>query len=247
MSSIRNIWGVMKRELASYFASPIAYVFIIIFLALMGFFTFMVDDFFEYGQADLRPFFRWHPWLYLVLVPAIGMRLWAEERRSGSMELLLTLPISPWQAICGKFLAAWLFVGLALLLTFPAILTVVYLGDPDGGIIFTGYLGSFAVAGIYLAVGTMTSAMTRSQIVSFIISLVVCLLLVLAGWPMVTNMFSAWAPEWLVNGVAACSVIPHYDALQRGVVDTRDLVYAATVILFCLFTTAVILRNRRSL
>ena len=244
---MKSIWCVMKRELASYFESPIAYVFIIIFLALLGFFTFMVDDFFAYGQADLRPFFRWHPWLFLVLVPAIGMRLWAEERRSGSMELLLTLPISAWQAIVGKFLAAWAFIGLALALTFPTILTVAGLGDPDGGVVFTGYVGSFAIAGVYLAVSTLTSAMTRSQVVSFIVSVVICLLLVLAGWPMVTNLFATWAPEWLVNGVAACSVLTHYEALQRGVIDSRDLVYTATVILFCLFTTGVILRNRRSL
>ncbi len=247
MSSLRNIWCVLKRELASYFESPIAYVFIIIFLALTGFFTFMVDGFFDYGQADLRPFFRWHPWLFLVLVPAIGMRLWAEERRSGSLELLLTLPIAPWQAIAGKFLAAWAFLALALLLTFPAVVTVYHLGDPDGGVIFSGYLGSLMVAGIYLAVGSLTSSLTRSQVVSFIVSVVVCLLLVLAGWPMVTNMFSNWAPQWLVDGVAACSVLTHYEALQRGVIDTRDLAYAASVIVFCLFTTAVVLRNRRSL
>lgn len=246
MTAIRNIWCVMKRELASYFESPIAYVFIIIFLALLGFFTFMVDDFFGYGQADLRPFFRWHPWLFLVLVPAIGMRLWAEERRSGSMELLLTLPIAAWQAITGKFLAAWLFITLALALTFPTVVTVSYLGDPDLGVVFTGYVGSLMVAGVYLAVSTMTSAMTRSQVVSFIISVVICLMLVLAGWPMVTDMFSNWAPGGLVDLVASCSVLSHYEALQRGVIDTRDLIYAVTMIGFCLFTTAVILRNRRS-
>jgi ABC-2 type transport system permease protein len=237
----------MKRELGSYFESPIAYVFIIIFLALMGFFTFMVDSFFDYGQADLRPFFRWHPWLFLVLVPAIGMRLWAEERRSGSMELLLTLPISAWHAITGKFLAAWVFIILALALTFPTVLTVVFLGDPDLGVVFTGYLGSAMLAGVYLAVSAMTSAMTRSQVVSFILSVVVCLLLVLAGWPMVTGMFESWAPAALVDLVASFSVLTHYESMQRGVIDTRDLVYGVSVIVFFLFTTAVILRNRRSL
>lgn len=247
MRSLTNILCVMKRELSDYFASPVAYVFIIIFLALLGFFSFQIDDFFGYGQANLTPFFRWHPWLFLILVPAIGMRQWAEERRSGSMELLLTLPIAAWQAITGKFLAAWLFVGLALFLTFPTVLTVIGLGDPDMGIIVTGYLGSFMVAGIYLAISSVTSAMTRSQVVSFIVSVVICLLLVLAGWPMVTNIFVNWLPQNIVDGIAACSVLTHYESLQRGVIDTRDLVYAASIIIFCLFTTSVILRNRRSL
>ena len=246
MSSIRNTWSIAKRELGSYFASPVAYVFIIIFLVLTGFFTFMVSDFFVRGEADLRPFFLWHPWLYLFLVPAVGMRLWAEERRSGTLELLLTLPITPWQAICGKFVAAWLFLGLALALTFPIILTVAWLGDPDGGMIFTGYLGSFLVAGVYLAIGNMTSAMTRSQAVSFILSVVLCLLLVLAGWGPVTNMFVKWAPARLVDAVAAVSIMPHYEGLQRGVIDSRDLIYYASVIAFALFCTTVIVRSRRA-
>ncbi|OPZ27850.1 MAG: ABC-2 family transporter protein [Lentisphaerae bacterium ADurb.BinA184] len=245
MSTCRSIYAVAKRELVSYFDSPVAYVFIIIFLALNGFFTFMVSDFFARGQADLRPMFFWHPWLYLILVPAVGMRLWAEERRSGSMELLLTLPITAWQAIVAKFLAAWLFLALALALTFPMVITVCVLGDPDGGAIVSGYVGSLLLAGVYLAVSMAMSSLTRSQVVSFVCSVVVCLLLVLAGWPPVTGMFEKWAGRWLVDGVAAFSVMPHFEDMQRGVIDSRDVIYCASVIVFFLFFTAVVIRNRR--
>ncbi|MFW5893657.1 MAG: ABC transporter permease subunit [Verrucomicrobiota bacterium] len=237
---------IIKRELASYFTSPVAYVFLVMFLVLLGFFTFMIGNFFEIGQATLAPFFQWHPWLYLVLVPAVGMGLWAEERRSGSMELLLTLPVNPWQAIVGKFAAAWLFLALALALTFPMVCTVYYLGNPDGGVIATGYFGSFLLGGAYLAVSSMTSAMTRNQVVSFITSVVICLFLVLAGYPPVTDMLVQWAPAWLVDAVASFSVMSHYDALQRGVFSTRDLVYFVSIIVFALFLTSVIIRNRRS-
>lgn len=245
MTYLRNVWILGKRELASYFLAPVAYVFIVIFLVLCGFFTFMIGDFFATNEASLQPFFTWHPWLYLFFVPAVGMRLWAEERRSGSLELLFTMPVTTWQAILGKFLAAWLFLGLALALTFPVVITVAYLGDPDDGVIFTAYIGSFAVAGAYLAVSSMTSAMTRSQVVSFITAVVFCLFLILAGWPPVIDMVT-WAPAWLVDGVAAFSVIPHFDALQKGVIDIRDLVYFASVMLFALFTTGVILRSHRA-
>src|SRR6187397_2408330 len=203
MNAIANIKTITKRELAAYFSSPLAYVFIIIFLLLCGFFTFMVGGFFERGEASLvRPFFDWHPWFYLFLVPAVGMRLWAEERRVGTLELLLTMPITSWQAIVGKFLASWLFLLLALVLTFPVVLTVNYLGRPDNGVIFCGYVGSWLLAGSYLAISCITSAMTRNQVVSFIISVVICLFLILAGFPPVTNLLVRWAPEWLVSGVA---------------------------------------------
>lgn len=243
---MRNIWVIAKRELGSYFSSPVAYVFIVIFLVLCGFFTFMVGNFFARNEASLGSFFIWHPWLFLFLVPAAGMRLWAEERRSGSIELLLTMPVTAWQAIVGKFLAAWLFLGLALVLTFPIIWTVCYLGDPDVGVIISGYIGSFLVMGTYLAISSMTSSVTRNQVVSFITSVVICLFLILAGWPPVTNMVVNWAPAWLVEGVAAFSVIPHFDGLQRGVLDLRDLVYSFSVMGFALFTTGVILRSRRA-
>jgi ABC-2 type transport system permease protein len=245
MSAGRNIQAVAKRELGSYFSSPVAYVFIVIFLVLAGFFTFMMGGFFARNEASLVSFFIWHPWLYLFLVPAVGMRLWAEERRSGTIELLLTMPITTWQAIVGKFLAAWLFLGLALALTFPMIVTVSALGDPDGGAIVAGYLGSFLMAGSYLAVSSMMSAVTRNQVVSFIMAVVICLFLLLAGWPPVTSMLVHWAPNWLVNMVAGLSVMPHIEAMQRGVVDLQDLVYFFGVMVFSLFTTGVILRSRR--
>src|SRR3954466_9016573 len=188
MNAWWNIKTIAKRELGGYFASPVAYVFIVIFLLLCGFFTFMLGGFFERKEATLASFFLWHPWLYLFLVPAVGMRLWSEERRLGTMELLLTMPVTGWQAIVGKFLASWLFLGLALVLTFPVVLTVNYLGNPDNGVIFCAYIGSFLLAGAYLAISCATSAMTRNQVVSFIVSLVICLLLILAGWPPITNM-----------------------------------------------------------
>src|SRR4030095_11213506 len=198
----------------------------------------MVGGFFERGEAALvRPFFDWHPWFYLFLVPAVGMRLWAEERRVGTLELLLTMPITACQAIVGKFLASWLFLGLALFLTFPLVLTVSDLGNPDGGVIICAYIGSFLMAGAYLAISCVTSAMTRNQVISFIVSVVVCLFLILAGWPPVTNLLVSWAPEWLVNLITAFSVIPHFDRFQRGVLDTRDLIFFISLIGFSLFVT----------
>jgi ABC-2 type transport system permease protein len=247
MNSISNIRAITKRELAGYFSSPVAYVFIVIFLLLAGFFTFMAGGFFERGQASLEnSFFIWHPWLYLFLVPAAGMRLWAEERRVGTLELLLTLPITAWQAIVGKFVASWLFLLLALVLTFPVVITVNYLGSPDNGVIFAAYVGSFLMAGAYLAIGCMTSAMTRNQVVSFILSFVICLLLVLCGFPPVTNLLTRWDVPWLVNTVAAFSVITHFEYFTKGVLDSRDIIFFLCVIGFSLFTTGVIIRSHRA-
>ncbi len=242
---VRNVWTIAKRELAGYFTSPVAYIFIIIFLVLVGFFTFMVGEFLESNQASLAPFFFWHQWLFLFLVPAIGMRLWSEERRSGTIELLLTMPVTVTQAILGKFLAAWLILALALAFTFPMVITVNYLGDPDNGVIFASYLGSLLVAGTYLSVSITTSATTRNQVVAFITAVVICLFLLLAGWPPVTQMLVNWAPNWLVDTVAGFSVIPHYDALQRGIVSLRDLLYFISIIGFALFVTGVIVHSRR--
>jgi ABC-2 type transport system permease protein len=194
-SPFRNILTIARREVAGFFASPVAYVFIVIFLLLSGFLTFMVSDWFSAGDASLDGFFEWHPWLYLFLVPAVGMRMWSEERRMGTIELLLTMPITPWQAIVGKFLASWFVIGLALALTFPMVITVNYLGHPDNGIILAGYLGSFLMAGAYLAVTAMTSAITRNQVVSFIVSVVLCLFLILAGFPPVTNLLVSSLPS----------------------------------------------------
>ncbi len=249
MSSIGNIRTILKREISAYFSSPVAYVFIVIFLLLNGFFTFMVGGFFERGEAALgNAFFNWHPWFYLFLVPAVGMRLWADERRVGTLELLLTMPITPWEAIVGKFAASWLFLGLALALTFPVVLTVNYLGSPDNGVILTAYVGSWLMSGAYLAISCITSAMTRNQVVSFILSVVACLFLILAGFPPVINLLQAlpghW--QWLVDAVTSFSVITHFSGFQRGVLDSRDVVFFLSVILFSLFTTSVILRTRRT-
>src|ERR1043166_7334427 len=220
-TSLANIKAVAKRELIGYFSSPVAYVFLVIFLALSGFFTFMVGGapFFKFGQASLVTFFIWQPWLFLFLVPAVGMRLWAEERRVGTLELLLTMPITAWQAIVGKFLASWLFLALALAMTFPVWITVNYLGSPDNGVILCGYLGRWLMAGAYLAISCITSAMTRTQVVSFIIAVVVCLFFILAGFPPVINMLESWAWPWLVNTIAAFSVITHFEGFQKGVLD----------------------------
>ena len=243
---MRPVWIIAKRELAGYFTSPVAYVFLVIFLLLTGFFTFTAGNFFERGEASLAAFFGWHPWLYLVLVPAVGMRVWAEERRSGTIELLLTMPVATWQAIVAKFVASWLFLALALVLTFPAVITVNLLGEPDNGILFAGYLGSFFLAGAYLAISCMTSAMTRNQVVAFILSVVLCLFLVLAGFNPVTDLMTRWASPALVDTVAAFSVVTHFDAFQRGVIDLRDLAYFLSLIGFTLFATGVIIRGHRA-
>lgn len=243
MRAIRIIAG---RELAGYFSSPVAYVFLVIFLLLTGFFTFTAGAFFERGEAGLAAFFGWHPWLYLVLVPAVGMRLWSEERRAGTIELLLTLPVTTWQAIIGKFVASWVFLALALALTFPVVVTVNVLGEPDNGAILAGYLGSLFLAGAYLAVTCMTSAMTRNQVVAFILSVVICLFLILAGFNPVTDLLVRWASPALVDTVAAFSVITHYDGFQKGVLDSRDLFFFLSVIGFALFATGVILRGHRA-
>ncbi|HBC86783.1 MAG TPA: ABC transporter permease [Lentisphaeria bacterium] len=241
--AISNITAIIKRELYTYFNSPVAYVFIVIFLGLTGFFTFMINNFFEMNESTLGGFFQWHPWLYLFLVPAAGMHLWADERRLGTLELFFTMPVTYAQAITAKFLAAWLFIAIALVLTFPMVITVSYLGNPDYGVIACGYIGSILLAGSYLAISGMTSAITRSQVVSFIISVVICLFLILAGWPPVTDLLVNWAPVQLVDIVSAFSVMPHFANIQRGVVDLRDIVYFLSIILFCLMTTGIILKN----
>ena len=249
MKSLSTILTIAKRELIGYFASPIAFVFIVIFLALSGFFAFMIGGFFEVGEASLaNSFFVWHPWLWLFLVPAIGMRLWSEERRAGTIELLMTMPIAPWCAIVGKFLAAWLILGISLALTFPIVLTVCYLGDPDKGAILMGYLGSFLLAGSYLAISEMTSAMTRNQIVSFILSVVIGLFLILAGYPPVTNFLVRIAPDasWLVDGVASFSVMTHFENFRNGVLQIADLIFFLSLSIFCLFTTSILLRGHRA-
>lgn len=240
------IAALFRRELRSYFATPVAYVFIVIFLVLMGTFTFYLGGFYERGQADLRPFFNFHPWLYLFLVPAISMRLWAEERKSGSIELLMTLPITPWQAVLGKFLAAWAFTGIALALTFPIWITVNYLGEPDNGAIFTGYIGSFLMAGGFLAIGACVSAFTRNQVIAFVISVVVCFGFLLSGFPLVLDVFSGWLPQFVVDGIASLSFLTHFANISRGVIDFRDLVYFGLVIGTFLYANTIVLQWKQA-
>lgn len=245
-SSIHSILNVMRRELSGYFSTPVAWVFIVIFLVMSGVFTFQIGQFYNRGIADLDPFFQFQPWLYLFLVPAIAMRLWAEERRSGTVELLLTLPLTVWEAVLGKFLAAWLFVGLALVLTFPVWLTVNYLGNPDNGVIIAGYAGSWMMAGGFLAIGSCMSALTRNQVVAFILSVVVCFGFLLSGLPMVMDLFSSWAPQALLDAIAGFSFLAHFAAISKGVIDLRDLVYFGLVIAFWLLANTVLLEIKKA-
>ncbi|MDH3417893.1 MAG: ABC-2 transporter permease [Gammaproteobacteria bacterium] len=243
---MNNVMAVMRRELKSYFLTPVAYVFIVIFLILSNTFTFYLGNFYERGQADLMPFFNFHPWLYLFLVPALSMRLWAEERKSGSIELLMTLPIELWQAVLGKYLAAWLFTALALALTFPIWITVNYLGDPDNGVILAAYVGSLLMAGGFLAVGSCISAATKNQVIAFILSVVACFVLLLAGFSMVLDLFSAWAPQALVDTVASLSFLTHFASISKGVIDLRDLVYFALLIGVMLYANAIVLELKKA-
>jgi ABC-2 type transport system permease protein len=237
---------IFRRELGAYFATPLAYVFIVIFLVLAASFTFYLGGFFERGQADLEPFFVFHPWLYLFLIPAISMRLWSEERRSGSIELLMTQPISLWQAVIGKFLAAWAFAALALALTFPIWITVNYLGHPDNGAILTGYVGSLLMAGGLLAIGSCMSALTRNAVVAFILGVVACFALLLAGLPIVLDAFRGWAPAGLVDAVASLSFLTHFETIAKGVVDLRDVVFFAVAIGCFLAASVVLLELHKS-
>jgi len=234
MNSMIN--SVIKRELYSYFATPVAYVFILMFLVLAGVFTFYLGHFYERGQADLAAFFNFHPWLYLFFMPAIAMGLWSPERQLGTIELLMTLPISQWQAVVGKFVAAWLFAGLALVMTFPIWLTVAYLGDPDNGVILAGYVGSWLMAGSFLAIGSCMSVLTKNQIIAFILTVVVCFIFMVSGVPMVLDAFT-WAPQWLIDFVAGLSFLTRFEAISRGVIDLRDLVYFAAMIGLWLYLT----------
>ena len=242
MNHIRTIF---HRELGSYFATPLAYVFVLIFLVAASAMAFQLGRLFERGQADLQPFFTFHPWLYLLLVPAVAMRLWAEERRSGTIELLLTQPITLWQAVMGKFLAAWAFMGIALALTFPVWITINYLGDPDNGAIAAAYFGSLLMAGGFLAVGSCMSALTRNQVVAFVLAVAVCFVLLLIGYPAVLDAVSGWAPSLLVDTLASLSFYTHFESLQKGVIDLRDVLFYLLLIGFFLAATCVVLDARR--
>ncbi len=243
MSPINTLF---RRELASYFATPVAYVFIVIFLVLSGAFAFQLGGLYERGQADLKPFFDFHPWLYLFLVPAVAMRLWAEERNTGSIELLLTLPVTQAHAVIAKFLAAWAFVGIALALTFPIWMTVNYLGDPDNGVIVASYIGSLLMAGGFLAIGSAVSAATKSQVIAFIVTVVICFVLLLAGHPLVLSFAKVFLPQWLVDGVASLSFITHFASISKGVIDLRDLIFFGLLIGLFLYATSIIIDFKKA-
>ena len=243
---MRNIWIIVKRETVSYFATPLAYVFIVIFLALSGALAFFIGRFMSREQADLIPFFDYHPWLYLLLIPAIAMRLWAEERKTGTIENLMTLPVSTVEAVIGKFLAAWGFAGLALALTFPMWVSVNVLGDPDNGVIFASYVGSLFMAGAFLAIGSCISALTKNQVIAFIISATVCFLFTMAGLELVLNFFRLWTPDLLVDTIASLSFLTHFTAVTKGVIELRDIIYFASMIAVWLFANVVVVDLRKA-
>ena len=237
--------SVFRREFRSYFVTPVAVVFIVIFLMLAGIFTFYIGQFYEREQADLQSFFVYHPWLYLFLVPAISMRLWAEERKAGTLELILTLPLPLWAIVVGKFLAAWAFTGVALALTFPIWITVNYLGQPDNGVIVASYMGSFLMAGGYLAVGAAISATTKNQVIAFVVAISVCFLFLVAGLPIVLDFFEEWAGTTILETIAGFSFLSHFDSIRQGLIDFRDLVFFASFIGFWLFVNLIIVESKR--
>jgi ABC-2 type transport system permease protein len=241
-----SIGTIFRRELASYFATPLAYIFIVIFLVLAGVLTFFVGSFFERGQADLQPFFGFHPWLYLVLIPALAMRLWAEERKSGTIELFLTLPITMGAAVIGKFLAAWVFSGIALALTFPFWITVNYLGSPDNGVILASYIGSFLMAGAFLAIGACLSALTKNQVIAFVVTAAVCFAFTVSGSPVVLGLLQGWAPESVLSTVSSFSFMTHFNAITRGVIDARDAIFFLSAIGCFLLANAVIVDLKKA-
>jgi ABC-2 type transport system permease protein len=237
---------IFRRELSAYFSTPLAYVFIVIFLVMNGIFTFDLGGFYIRGQADLQPFFSFHPWLYLFMIPALAMGLWSDERKTGTIELLLTLPIRLQDAVLGKFLAAWVLSGIALFLTFPIWITVNYLGNPDNGVILAGYIGSWLMAGGFLAIGSCMSAVTRNAVIAFILTVAICFMFVASGSAIVLNLFSGWAPQVLVDAIAALSFLTHFDAISKGVLDVRDILFFAVVIAAWLLASAIVIEIKKA-
>ena len=243
---MNGLLSIYKREFTSYFVTPVAYVFIVIFLFMNGVFSFYLGAFYESNQADLEPFFRFHPWLYLFLIPAISMRLWSDERKSGTIELLMTLPVSITNTVVAKYLAAWSFTAIALFLTFPMWITVNYLGNPDNTVILASYIGSLIMAGGFLAIGSCISALTKSQVIAFVISVVICFMFILSGFPMVFDLFESWAPQAVVDAIASFSFLTHFTSIKKGVIDIRDVIYFAALITFWLYVNIVIIENKKA-
>ena len=243
---MNGILSIYKREFTSYFVTPVAYVFIVIFLFMTGVFTFYLGAFYESNQADLEPFFRFHPWLYLFLIPAISMRLWSDERKSGTIELLMTLPVSITDTVVAKYLAAWSFTAIALSLTFPMWITVNYLGNPDNTVVLASYIGSLIMAGGFLAIGSCISALTKSQVIAFVISVVICFMFILSGFPMVLDLFEDWAPQAVIDAIASFSFLTHFTSIKKRVIDIRDVIYFAALITFWLYVNVVIIENKKA-
>ena len=243
---MNGLLSIYKREFTSYFVTPVAYVFIVIFLFMTGVFSFYLGAFYESNQADLEPFFRFHPWLYLFLIPAISMRLWSDERKSGTIELLMTLPVSITDTVVAKYLAAWSFTAIALSLTFPMWVTVNYLGNPDNTVILASYIGSLIMAGGFLAIGSCISALTKSQVIAFVISVVICFMFILSGFPMVLDLFEGWAPQAVVDAIASFSFLTHFTSIKKGVIDIRDVIYFVALITFWLYVNIVIIENKKA-
>jgi ABC-2 type transport system permease protein len=242
-SSVSVVFG---REFRAYFATPLAAIFLVVFLALAGAMTFFVSGFFARGSADMASFFTWMPWLFLVLLPAIGMRLWAEERRSGTIELLMTMPVQPWTIVVGKFLAGWAFTGVALALTTPLWVTVNWLGSPDNGVIAAGYLGTFLMAGAFLAIAACISVLTKNQVIAFISATIVTFLLVTAGLDLVLGSIRGWAPYWLIDGVAALSVLEHFQRFTQGLIELPTLIFFSSLIILTLFINTFLLDLKKA-
>lgn len=241
-----NIIAIFKRELNVYFTTPIAYIFIIVFLVLSGITTFYFGDFLARGQADLMPFFYFHPWLYLIFIPAISMRVWSEERHLGTIELLFSLPITPFQAVLGKFLAAWVVAIFSLVLTFPFWLTVNYLGNPDNGVILAGYIASSLMAGSFLALGVFISSLTKNQVIAFILSVICCLFLILTGYPVVLDLLSTIMPKAVISSVASFSFLTNFQVLTKGLVEIKALIFFVSLILLGLYLNTFVLEHNKA-
>ena len=243
---LKKTFIIFDRELKGYFRTPLASIFLLVFLALSSGMTFFLGRFFERDQADLTAFFAWHPWLFLILMPAIGMRLWAEERRSGTIELLMTLPVTNTQLVIGKFLASWIFTLIALILSMPIWITVNYLGNPDNNVIFISYIGSWLMAGAFLALTSCLSTLTKNQVIAFIISSISGFILVMAGFGLVLSAVRSWAPIWLTETIRSMSFLSHFNRIQMGVFDFSTLLFFVSMIVFCLWINIQLVQIKKA-